>query len=98
MNPIIPVIIAATVALIAVIAHVISITWFLRGIRSRNESITQIVDSLGKELRNQIATMSVSIDRLGSKIEEMMVKVQELSVDMAVTKEKVSTIEKRGDK
>lgn len=88
--------IAAGVAGMLFLAHIVSVTWFLRGIKSRNDLVVQSVHSLGKELRSDIGRLNVSILGLTAKIESLMRKMNELDLGMAVVKQRVTTIEKEG--
>lgn len=88
--------IAAGVAGMLFLAHIISVTWFLRGIKSRNDLVVQSVHNLGKELRSDIGRLNVSIRGLSTKIESLMRKMNELDLGLAVVKQRVSTIEKEG--
>lgn len=88
--------IAAGVAFMLFLTHIISVTWFLRGIKSRNDLVVQSVHDLGQELRSDIGRLDMAIQRLGFKIDKVMKKVGELSVEVAVVKHRIESIEKEG--
>ena len=88
--------VAAGVAFMLFVAHIISVTWFLRGIRSRNDLVVQSVHNLGQELRGDIGRLDHSIRGLSSKVDGVIRKVNELAVGVAVTRQRIDTIEKEG--
>lgn len=88
--------IAAGVALMLFLAHIISVTWFLRGIKARNDLVVQSVHSLGEELRNDIGRLNVSIRGLAEKIENVLRKVNEVALGLAVVEQRISTVERDG--
>jgi len=88
--------ITATLALTAFVVHIVSITWFLRGIRARNELIVQSVEHLSNEFRNEISRLRVSIDSLSIKLDSVMGKVHNLITGLAVTEARISSIENEG--
>lgn len=88
--------IAAGVASMLFLAHVISVTWFLRGIKSRNDLVVLSVHNLGQELRNNIGRLEKLIRGLSRKVDTVIDKMGELTTGLAVTRHRIDVMEKEG--
>lgn len=87
------VIIALACAAMVFVVHVISVTWFLRGIKSRNDIVMSSLQNLGDELRSDIVRLETSISRVSLKIDNLISDMGELSLSVALLWQKVKSIE-----